>query len=80
MIVYIMLFQAFNFPAMYRSKSIFRVSNSRNIFFDLKILQRGWYIIVLASQSLTTLDLHHCKFSPLDLVYRIYGLLTTELY
>ena len=41
-----------------------------DIFFDIGILERGWHMVLLASQSLTTLDLDHgaSKFSPLDLV------------
>ena len=41
------------------------------IFFHSASLERGWYMMLLASQSLTTLDLlehWRSKFSPLDLV------------
>ena len=58
---------------MYHLKSIFRVSRLQisGILYDVASWERRWYMMMLvASQSLTTLDLDHgaSKFSPLDLV------------
>ena len=71
MIVYFTSFQLSGNVSCEKYFSRIKTLQLSGIFFDRAILQHGWYIILLASQSLTTLDLlddSGSKFSTLDLV------------